>query len=382
MNIDLRQAIETLDQTSVFEVVNLARPANDYLFNSILPNQNMETYDIDAGTLSIRTTMAGLSGMDSKYVPGGAAEESVMEGKTAKLSVTATLPEKFLRDLQQMLLRLTARGVDTVTAIQENALNFFNKIIVQSLLDREEWLKGQALFTGEIDWTHNGKRLVANYGIPDENFLPVRTGADSYGGSSSKFWTDWHTAQEILHWQVSAVICHPSTLKTILANSEVNQLQFVSSDPLTGVFTLARTVSRAGNTIISSDPRDLVTLIAYNKEGEIWDLDNPGQTKKVPFCPRGALLFIGEPVSDSVFVVGEGATQEPLLNTPVRIGYSHLAPTTESGGVPGRWGRILSPENEPWQIRGDGVENFLPVIQAPKRLVIATTDLTPDEESS
>lgn len=375
MAIDLRNAIETLDQTSVFEIANLARPAGDYLFNSVLPDINMETYDIDTGTMTIRTTMAGLTGMDSNYAEGGAVEESVMSGKTAKLAVRATLPEKTLRDMQQMLQRLASQGTDTIDVIQQNGLNFVDKLVVQSLLDREEWLKGQALVTGELDWTFNGKRLQANYGIPSGNFLTSRSGNDAYGGSASKFWTDWYSAQEILNWQVSAAIIHPTTLKAILANVAVNQLQFVTSNPELGIFQFARLTTLGGNTIISSDPRDFVTFFVHNREGEIWDLANPGSTTKVPFMPVGKILFIGAPVYDSTFLVGEGATEPPALNTPVRIGYGHVAPTTEGGGVPGRWAQLYVPENAPWSLAARGCENFLPVIQAPDRVVIATTSV-------
>jgi hypothetical protein len=375
MRFDLRAAIATLDETSVFEIANIARPAGDYLFNAILPNINMETYDIDAGSMTIRTTMAQLTGMDSNYAPGGAVEESQMAGKTGKMGITMDLPEKLLRDLQQMLMRLTAQGVDTVEAITENGMNFFNKIIVQALLDREEWLKGQALFTGELDWTSMGKRLQADYGIPAENFLTSRTGNDGYGGTTSKFWVDWFDAMDILNWRISVSVCHPTTAKVIMANAEVNQLQFTFMDPEGGVFEFARLVTRGGNTVLSSDPRDRFRLLTYNKEGEVLDLANPGQTVKVPFCPVGKILHVGAPVTDSTFIVGEGATDEPTINTPVRIGYSHVAPTTEGGGTPGRWGRLYVPENRPWAMAADGAENFLPVIQAPDRLVIATTEI-------
>lgn len=376
MDFDLRNAIENLDQTQVFEIANAARPPEDYLFNSILPSMNMDTYDIDGGSMTIKTTMAGLSGMDSNYTEGGAAEETVFGGKTGKMTVTSYLPERFLRQLQQVLLRATAQAQPTDQLIQETGLNFFNKVIVQSLLDREEWLKGQSLFTGAVDWTFNGKRLQADYGIPDENFLTPRTGNDAYGGTTSKFWVDYYTAQELLDWDIRAVMCHPKTLKEIMANAEVNQLQFVQSDQFRGVFTFARLVNRSGNTVVSSDPRDFTTIITYNKEGEIWDLENPGYTKKVPFCPVGGLLFIGAPRFNNAFVVGQGSTQAPLIDTPLALGYGHVAPSTEGGGRPGRWGRIYVPEKTPWSLAADGVENFLPVIEDPTRIVVATTDIT------
>lgn len=377
MNFDLRQAIDNLEESSIFELANQARPPEDYIFNAVLPSINMDTYDVNNATMSIRTTMAGLSGMDSRYASGGAAEVSEMNGKTGKIAVTSDLPEQFLRQLQSLLLRLTAMAQDTTTAIQETGINFVNKVIVQSILDREEWLKGQALFTGALDWTFNGKALSADYGIPAANFLTPRTGNDKYGGSSSKWWTDYYEAQEILGWRVSACIMHPTTLKSIMANAEVNQLQFVSADPATNQFVFQRTVSRAGNTVISSDPRDLIVIIAYNKEGEIWDLDNPGQTIKVPFCPVGGVLWLGEPIDsmNNVFVVGDGSTPAPVIESPVLLGYGHVAPTTEGGGMPGRWARLYVPQDKPWSLSADGVSNFIPVIQAPERIVIGTTDI-------
>lgn len=378
MDFDLRQAIENLEQSSVFELANAARPPADYLFNSVLPSINMDTYDVANSTMSIRTTMAGLTGMDSKYASGGAAEVTEANGKTGKIAITAELPEQFLRQLQALLLRLTAQNRSTLESIQETGLNFVNKIIVQAILDREEWLKGQALFTGALDWEFNGKKLTANYGIPSENFLPSRTGNDAYGGSSSKFWDDYYAAQEILGWKVSACIMHPKTLKNILANASVNQLQFVSADPATNTFVLQRLVSRAGNTVLSSDPRDFVTIIAYNKEGEIWDLDNPGKTTKIPFCPEGGVLWLGERIdaASNVFVVGTGGTELTELENPVLLGYGHVAPTTEGGGLPGRWSRLYVPQEKPWSLAADGVSNFIPVIQAPERIVIGTTDVT------
>lgn len=377
MNFDLRAAIDSLDQSEVFELANAARPPADYLFNAVLPSIPMDTYDVGNGTMTIRTTMAGMSGMDSKYAPGGAASTSEMTGKTAKVTITSELPEQFLRQLQNMLLRLTASGLPTAEAIQQTGINFVNKVIVQAILDREEWLRGQALFTGAIDWTFNGKRLQADYGIPAENFLTPRSGTDRYGGSTSKFWEDYYSAQELLGWQVSACIMHPTTLKTIMANAEVNQLQFVSADPATNTFVFMRQVTRGGNTVVSADPRDFVTIIAYNKEGEVFDLTNPGATVKVPFCPVGAVLWLGAPIdqASNVFVVGDGSTPAPEIESPVLLGYTHVAPTTEGGGMPGRWARLYVPEQRPWSLSADGVTNVLPVIQAPERIVIGETTL-------
>lgn len=378
MNFDLRQAIENLEESSVFELANAARPPADYLFNSVLPSINMDTYDVANSTMSIRTTMAGLTGMDSKFASGGASEISEAIGKTAKIAITSELPEQFLRQLQNLLLRLTAQNASTQESIQQTGINFVNKIIVQAILDREEWLKGQALVTGKLDWTFNGKRLQADYGVPTSNFLTARTGNDAYGGSTSKWWVDYYAAQEILGWKVSACIMSPKTIKNILSNAEVNMLQFVTADPATNTFVLQRLVNRSGNTVLSSDPRDFVTIVVYNKEGEVWDLDNPGKTVKVPFMPDGSVLWLGERIdaSTNVFVVGTGGTEITELENPVLLGYGHVAPTTEGGGLPGRWSRLYVPQEKPWALAADGVSNFLPVIQAPNRIVVGTTSVT------
>lgn len=379
MDFDLRQAIAGLSPNEVFTLANQARPAGDYLFNAILPNRNEDTYDIDESSMTIRTTMAGMSGMDSRFAEGGAAERSELKGKTGKITIASRLPEELLRKLQRTMQALMARGGATNDAIQTTALNFFNKIILQAILDREEWLKGQALFTGAIDWTFNGIRLEADYGIPTANKFATRTGTSAYGGSASVLWDDHYAAMEILNWDVRAIICHPTTLKAIMANADVNQLQFVTSEPRTGVFKFRRLVSRSGNTQLDSDPRAELTIIAYNGEGEVYDLVAKGETTKVPFCPIGAMLYVGAPVGDKHrFIVGDGSTpsvDESKNRTDVAIGYGHVGPTVEGGGTPGRWGRVYTPENLPWQIEGEGAENFLPVIQAPKRLVITSTDV-------
>lgn len=375
MEFDLRQAIESLDPEQVFNIANQARPAGDYLFNSILPNQNRETYDVEGGSMTIRTTMAGMSGMDSRYTEGGAAESNEFAGKTGKLTIHGKISEKMLRELQQKLLRLLARRLNNTALVQQTGLNFVNKIIVQALLDREEWLKGQALFTGKLNWTFNGKTLKADYGIPAANFLPARTGNDRYGGTTSKFWDDLWLAQEILQWKVEARILHPTLLREIMANPEVNQLEFVSQNLATGQFSFKRRIAdgTGGSTRISTDPRDTVVLTAYNKEAEIWDLVSPGKTKKVPFCPVGGMLTIGSSISDSVFRIGVGSTDD--YETPVQIGYGHVAPTTEGSGNPGRWTRLRVHPDRPWGMEADGVENFLPVIEAPDRLVVSTSQV-------
>lgn len=376
MEFDLRDAIGSLDRNDVFEIANGARPANDYLGNKIFPNINMDTYEVSGGSMTIQTTMAGLQGMDSEPTEGGYAESSEYKGNTGKISIRSVLPERMLRQLQQMMLRATAERKDTAELIGQTGLNFYNKLVVQAILDREEWLKWQVLMTGKLDWTFNGINLKADYGVPAANFLPARTGNDRYGGSASKLWADIYLMYEKLNWEVNAFLVHPTLLRDIMSNAIVNQLQFVSQNVTTGVFSFKRIISRNGVNEISPDPRDTFTLIAYGKEGVVRDLSNIGSIKKVPFLTPGAFIAIGKPIDNSnIFIIGQGSTPPPDLDSPVRLGYGHVAPTVEGGGRPGRWGKIWVPENEPEKIMARGVDNFLPVLEAEKRLVVASSEL-------
>lgn len=373
MEFDLRSAIDALDRQQVFEIANGARPAADYLFNNFLPSRNMNDYYVDNGSMTVKTTMAGMSGMDSRYAPGGAVKVSEFSGQTGKLTITAGLSEKQMRDLQHMLQRMTGQNMRN-EQIQRVALNFVDKIITQALLDREEWLKGQALVTGALAWTMNGKTLTADYGVPSDHFIAESTGNDAWDGTSSDFWDDIMAIQEALDYDVRAMITSPTTMKAILGNAEVNQLQLVNWNQATGQFTLRRYVNRLGQPVQSTDPRETITLIAYGKKAEVFDLDNPGSTVKVPFMSDGVILGIGNANNENIFRIDESSTDETAIE-PDALGYGHVAPTVEGGGTPGRWSRVYVPQDNPFEMIADGVENFLPVIERPELIAVASSEI-------
>jgi hypothetical protein len=74
------------------------------------------------------------------------------------------------------------------------------------------------------------------------------------------------------------------------------------------------------------------------------------------------------------FVVGSGA-QPPANPSGAELGYTHLAPTVEASGRPGRWSDVRTPDGEPWTMEGRGAMNGLPVIEAPERVATATTEM-------
>lgn len=368
MDLNFATALAGLGANAAFRIANAARPSTAYLFATLLPERPDYDYHVESGYMTVRTTMAGLVGMDSPYPPGGQAEVSAFSENTAKIANQVLLPEYTLRKLQAMLMQLELTGQPTVQAVQTEALNFLNKVVVQAHMDTAEWLRAQALCYGEIDWTFNGKTLEVDYGIPSGNKLTERSGGDAYIGATTKFWTDVREAKRLLHYDVRACIAHPTTVDAILFN-DYNKLQVLSD--INNVVTVQRLIG--SNERPATDARDTLQIIRYAAEGEVLDTGTPGQTQQIPFMPVGKLLFVANNVRTG-YRVGEGSTPDPAAD--LALGYTHIAPTVEGGGVPGRWADLYTPQERPWQLVGRAVTNLLPVIEAPDKIVIATTAVT------
>lgn len=371
MFLNFQLALTTLGADAAFRIANAARPASDYLFNSILPERNVASYHVDSGNIIVRATMAGLTGMDSPYPPGGQVEISTFLEQTAKIANRVPLTEAALRQMQDFVMRLQLGGGNTTEAIVQNVLNFLNKVIIQSHLDRMEWLRGEALVQGNLLWTMNNKTLSVAYGVPAANFLTHRAGTAGYGGSASVFWSDVRALRKALRNNVRAFIAHPDTIDMIRYNS-VNALTTIAESDST--VTFQRYIGGTPNIALSPDSADRVTIVSYGREGEVLNpAAAPGAaTVIVPFMPRGKLLAIGNN-TQSAFIVGTGSTEDP--DDANALGYTHLAPTIEGNGAPGRWAQLYTPENEPWSLVGRGVTNGLPVITAPEKIAVGSTDM-------
>lgn len=371
MDFTFLPALVQLGVAFAFRLINQARPAQSYLWASILPERPMTSYAVSNGAMTVRSAMAGLVGMDSPYPPTGVVDLSTFLERSAKLANQATLSEEALRTLQQLLLQLQASGMPTNERLVEEVLNFTQAVLIQPHLDAAEWLRGQALCTGAIAWTFNGVSLSVDYGIPAGNKLAARTGNDAYSGSASKFWTDVRAQGQKLRKASQIVrIAHPDLLEDIIGNS-VNSVRVVTEDASS--ITLQRMISQNGTNTPSSDARDAVTILKYGLEGEILSPADPTTTTIVPFHPKTKLVAIGTGVNRG-YQVGAGS-REPQA---YELGYTHLAPTVEGSGMPGRWARVYTPEQRPWQLVGEAVANLLPVIDAHSvdQIVIATSDLS------
>jgi len=368
MNFNFAEALRSLGQDAAVRVAQAARPAADYLLATFLPEQNRPTYSVESGNMTVRATMAGLVGMDSNYPPTGMVEMTRFMEQTAKIANHAYLPEKALRDLQA-LLRQIGDAVQGNQRLAQEALNFLNKVILQPHLDTMEWMRGQVLGRGLIDWSFNDIRLTVDYGIPAENKLPTRTtaGGTAYGAASSAWWADVRTARRLLRGGLRAILMHPDTADAIAYN-DANSVRVI--DRGDNSITIQRWAGE--NRQPTGDTNDTVRLITYDLEAEILDPSAPTVPIRVPFLSPGKVIFVGNNRRTG-YRVGEGSTPDP--DQDQALGYTHIAPTVEGNGAMGRWSRLYVPEGQPWSLHGQGVTNGLPVLEAPEKVVIATTEL-------
>jgi len=376
MEITFQEAlnqINTATPGAVFKVVNQARPSEDYVLARLLPEVLHDEYYVTSGDFIVRSTMAMPTAMDSPFPESGVVETRQFSSEAFKFSNQVTLSEKSLRQIQAMSQRLTmTNGADgALRQLVTEVLNFSNKLLAQSHIDTLEWMRGQALTKGALDWKYNGIWVKVDYGIPDANKLTARTGNDKYGGSASKFWADVKAAQKLLKRNVYAFLVNPNTFEEIIGN-EVNATVDVSGSIENGDVTLQRkTGGSATADTLERSSAFRIRLIIVRGEGEILDPANAGKTILKPFLEDGYMVAVGNNTANG-YIVGEGST--PLPNQI--LGYTHLAPTTEGNGVPGRWGRVYTPEGMPWALRGQGVTVGVPVLQSPEKIVICKTDMS------
>lgn len=376
INAVIGEALKRIKPETVFRLANEARPNADYVFARYLPEVTDTSYEVSSATMTVRSTMAGLVAMDSPYPKGGAISMSDFYEKIAKFAIEMDFTEASQRKLQEIARYILASGNSPISNIIENVLNFTDKLLIQPHLDSMEYLRGRALETGQLDWDFGDLELNVNYGLPSGAFGTSRTGNDGYGGSASKFWTDIRAAKSYLKYDVEAFIVHPDTLDMIISNP-VNKIEITGQTDTS--MTLARVVLGAnGGEKLSNDPRDGVTLQVYGKEAEVLDIANPGKTKIVKFLNTGKMIVIGRNNGQRRFILQNGVGQGGNVSNPdmaKALGYTHIGPTVEGNGAPGRWARVFRPENRPWGIVGQSVTNGLPVIENVDKLWIGTTEM-------
>lgn len=375
MNFDFRDVLgDQLGADAVFRIANETRPTSDYLFNSLLPERSMSSYIAEAGHMTVRATMAGAVGLDSPYPPSGLVQSSTFLERAVKLGNSAKLTEQQLIRLQEILrdLMLGPGPSAAKETLAREALNFLNKVVLQPHLDRAEWMRAQALVNGSLNWEFNELTVAVNYGLTADNILAQRTGTAAWDSTASAFWADIAALYSALRYNVRAFIVHPDTLLAIMSNS-VNNLEIVSHE-MFGAGGSTTTFRRLLGDLerSSRDFRETVTLISYGDEAEILDLAAPGTTTRVPFMPQKKILAIGN-AGRRGYVVGEGSTPDPRDENV--LGYTHVGPTVEGGGRPGRWAQLYTPEALPMQLHGRGASWVMPVIENPELIAVASSEI-------
>lgn len=353
-----------------FDIANTARPPSSYMFNLFLPERNETSYRADRGGMTIRTTMAALVGMDSVYPPGSLIEGFDFGENTLKAAIDVGLSEEALRTIQELLQHVQRTGASSNEAMVQEALNFYNKVVLQAHFDLREWARGQALALGKLEYKENDLEISVSYGVPSGNLFSTRTtvSTEAYGAAGSKFWTDHKAARKLLRGGVPKIVGHPDTVEEVIYN-DVNKMRIVGEGD--GFVTVQRYVGSTEQ--LSSDQREKITFYTYDLEGEVYNPAGATKSKKVPFCPKGKLIYVG-PNRDDGYRVGEGSVVDnPELD--LALGYTHIGPTVEGGGRPGMWGRLYVPEATPWRLHGQAAANFMPVIEAPKKIVVLSTEL-------
>lgn len=353
MHIDTASVINGLDPGALIRIANELRPSGDYLFSQLLPERQSASYSVEGASIVVRATAAGQVGTSSPYPPAGAMTATRILQGTFKIATKDIFEEQSLRELQA-LRRLYTDSVASKERLVDEVLNWYQKVILQGLYDRGEWLRARALIDGEIDWTHNNLQYVVDYNLPADNIIN-RSGNQGYAGNSSAFWNDWRKAQGLLGYSVSRVIMHPMTWDVIVSNPVNNfNVQAQSGN----VITVGR-FAGADTNVLSQDYRDRLEITLYAEEyEELLGEDEGGGTVRKPFIEPGEILVVGDSVAKG-YRVGQGSTDNP--DSDNALGYFHVGPTTEGDGQPGRWGRVFVPEDAQWSIVGEATENSVPV---------------------
>lgn len=366
MNLDLRAYINSIKPETLFRLANEV-PDGEMLWATFLPERQERTYHVRDSQMVVYSTMAGLTGRDSPYAPGGVIEASDFAEDIVKWSIETALGENQLIILQDLAARVE-RGESSTDALVQTLLNFADKIIAQALRDGMEYARGRAIQDGELTWTFNQKKLTVDYGYPPTNVLSRLTDVSgSWYLPTSTFWEDIELIRQLLDRRVLAVVMTETTLTNIV-NQDANKIQVVelAKSRYSARYSLRRVAQVGYANTIPEDYRSQVEVVTYDRMATLYDPSSPTAMQQVPFMDDDKVVVFGQPTGIR-FEIGSTPLPEHAF------GYTHVGPTVENKGTPGRWIRLYTPEAQPWRLVGQGVMNALPVIREPRRIV--TVDL-------
>lgn len=361
----LTQILLTLGRADFFDLANAPVNEADYLLASILPEQRRGTYTATNGRVKVITTMAGETGMDSPYAPVGSMELTAEQKPIAKFTAFSVLGEKDQRDLVEMVNQIRLGNVpgNVQNYSRDFLLNWLRKVIAQSFTDRNEAMRGEALTTGQLVLRGG----TVDLSVPNENKTSF-TGADGFGGASSKFWSAIRAADRTVKG-TRARIMNFDTLDMILDNTANNIVVTSDNTDSNGLIRrvgIRRLSSNSNATGFSPDVRDSTVLIGYDRRVNIKNPAGGEITKLV--IPDGKIIVAGQNTVDTLDQNGT-IVQRPGL------GETHIGPTVEGDGQPGIFLNSYTPQGRAWQVVAEGAENALTIFGAPEKLAIVTTEV-------
>lgn len=372
-----------------YEIVRAKVIPSDYFLATILPEEEHPDYVTGQGHITIYPTMINQAAMDSPFTPLGVMTSEMFQENTIKLGGEMFFTEKDMRDLQALEKSIIttgfARGLSnsqingglvvnpqtgladgkTVNGLRLNALIGMTLAMAKAHFDRREWMRSKALFYNALDWEFNGLPAKVKYKIPTGNFLTPRSSSDAYNASSSKFWTDIRTLYTKLNNFI--LVMNQNTYNAIIGQS-ANNISITADSGM--VKTIVQWNSQAVRQ--PNDFRNTQTIYVYNKSGTHFDPTTKIMSA-VPFVPDGLILAVGEAVFEGIQLT-QGSVDDPTLK--YRAGYTHIAPTVESGSQMGTWAKIYTPEAKPMQVLGETAGNTLPMITNGKRICVLETTIS------
>jgi len=372
MQVTLASALQSLNESrpnAILDIINAARPPATYIGAMILPEVSSFSYFAKAGRMTLRPTMATPTGLSSPFNKSGTITTSTFAHSTFKFTNEVPLNEESLREFQQITSFSTGTPQQVTQQVVETLLNFTEKMLLQSHLDAAEWARWEALSEGAIQWNYNGEVLDVIYNGMNKN--TTRTGNDKYAGSTSKFWDDVKWAQRTLKHNVFGFFVNANTYAEIIGN-EVNKTVPLGGSVKAGKVMLGK-YRGTSTSDLERDSSFTIELYVVSGETEILNPATPGINQLKSFLKDGKMVAIGDSSSTGSFRVGLGSAGDL---PPQAIGITHLGPTVEGNGQPGRWGRVFVPQDAEWSLIGRAASNFIPVIEAPEKVAICTTDMS------
>ncbi len=372
--------IGSLNQARIVELANQPVDRGEYLLESVLPEERVADFTARTGSFKVIPVMAGLVGMDSPYTPGGYFEATSFTQGTIKSALRIELPEAFQREVMQMAQQIQLGNVagNLRDYLLDRFLNWLEVGGEQGLLDRREYTRGLALSTGQIQTTEgdgeNKKTIAIDFELPASNRPAKFTAANGFGGTTSQFKSVVRTARRALRGGLRAIVMSDDTLNMILDNPAhgfVVTAESLSPQGNIRTVQVQTAVYQGGQTITPAIDRDVnatLTLIGYSRTVNL--RTTAGTLIETQAFPDGVVSFIGNNSRLSRQTVQGGVVQR--INA---LGYTHIAPTVEGGLVPGVYLNAYVDPNRPWEIRAHGAQNFLPILEEPKALYIAQTDM-------